>query len=145
MSLDELTPPPAAVGLPPEFATLMRLADLATPMAVRVAATLRLVDHMRNGVHDLESLAKATDSHQDTLRRLIRHLVAVEVLVESTPDHYEPTAVGELLAHGHPATPVGGMDMTHMIGRADLSLIHLLDAVCLPEAVRQGFLGRGLG
>ncbi|OKI61985.1 methyltransferase [Streptomyces sp. MJM1172] len=129
MSTDEPTPPSAVAELPPEFATLMRLADLVTPMSLRVAAHLRLVDHMRDGVHDLESLAKATDSHQDTLGRLIRHLIAVDVLAEPTPDHYVPTPLGELLAHGHPATQVGWLDPTHMIGRADLALVHLFEAV----------------
>lgn len=129
MSNDELTPPATITELPPEFATLMRLADLVTPMALRVAANLRLVDHIQDGVHDLESLAKVTDSHQETLGRLIRHLVAIEVLEESAPDHYVPTALGELLAHGHPVSQVGWLDPTHMIGRADLSLIHLFDAV----------------
>lgn len=121
--------PTAVADTSTGFAALMRLADLVTPMALRVAASLRLVDHMRNGVHDLESLAKATDAHQDTLRRLIRHLVAVDVLEESAPDHYVPTAVGELLAHGHPATQVGWLDPSHMVGRADLALVHLFEAV----------------
>jgi arminomycin 4-O-methyltransferase/SAM-dependent hydroxylase len=111
------------------FATLMRLGDLVTPMALRVAASLRLIDHLHDGVHDLESLATATGSHPDTLRRLIRHLIAVQVLVESAPDHYEPTAVGDLLAHGHPATQVGWLDPAHMVGRADLALVHLFEAV----------------
>ncbi|GAA4227712.1 methyltransferase [Actinomadura meridiana] len=129
MSTDEPTSSPAVAELPPEFATLMRLADLVTPMALRVAANLRLVDHINDGAHDLESLAKVTDSHRDTLARLVRHLVAVEVLAESAPNHFEPTALGELLAHDHPATQVGWLDPTHMIGRADLALIHLFEAV----------------
>ncbi|BBA97265.1 putative O-methyltransferase [Actinacidiphila reveromycinica] len=129
MSKDELTPSQEAPALPPEFATLMRLGDLVTPMALRVAARLRLVDHLRGGVHDVESLAKATGSHQQALGRLIRHLVAVEVLEESEPGHYTPTALGELLAHDHPVTQVGWLDPTHMIGRADLALIHLFEAV----------------
>ncbi|MFI6037313.1 methyltransferase [Streptomyces sp. NPDC051315] len=111
------------------FAALLRLGDLVTPMALRVAASLRLVDHMRDGVHDVASLAKATDAHEDALRRLIRHLVAVDVLAESAPDHYVPTAIGALLAHGHPATQVGWLDPAHMVGRADLALVHLFEAV----------------
>jgi arminomycin 4-O-methyltransferase/SAM-dependent hydroxylase len=135
--------PTAIAEAPSGFAALQRLADLVTPMALRVAASLRLVDHMRDGVHDLESLAKATDSHQDTLRRLIRHLVAVDVLTESGPDHYEPTAIGELLAHGHPATQVGWLDPSHMVGRADLALVHLFEAVHDGEAVYGQRYGKG--
>ncbi|MGW8761800.1 methyltransferase [Streptomyces sp. NPDC055815] len=140
MSLDEPTTETAdtATG----FAALQRLADLVTPMAVRVAAHLRLVDHLRDGAHDLASLAKATGSHQDTLRRLIRHLVAVGVLTEPAPDHYEPTAVGELLAHGHPATQVGWLDPSHMVGRADLALVHLFEAVRDGEAVYRQRYGK---
>lgn len=124
------------------FAALLRLGDLVTPMALRVAASLRLVDHMQNGVHDLESLAKATDSHQDTLRRLLRHLVAVDVLTQSGPDHYEPTTLGELLSHGHPATQVGWLDPSHMVGRADLALIHLFEAVRDGGAVHRQMYGK---
>jgi arminomycin 4-O-methyltransferase/SAM-dependent hydroxylase len=129
MSTDEMASTPSVTELPPEFATLMRLADLVTPMALRVAANLRLIDRIQDGAHDLESLAQATDSHRDTLGRLLRHLVAIEVLRESEPDHYEPTALGELLSHRHPVSQVGWLDPTHMIGRADLALIHLFDAV----------------
>ncbi|MEU9310357.1 methyltransferase [Streptomyces sp. NPDC048256] len=124
------------------FAALQRLGDLVTPMALRVAASLRLVDHLRNGVRDLGSLAEATGSHRDTLRRLLRHLVAVDVLTESAPDHYEPTAIGELLAHGHPATQVGWLDPSHMVGRADLALIHLFEAVRDGGAVHRQMYGK---
>ncbi|MER5310196.1 methyltransferase [Streptomyces sp. NPDC002773] len=124
------------------YAALQRLGDLVTPMALRVAASLRLVDHLRSGVHDVAGLAKATGSHQDTLRRLLRHLVAVDVLTETGPDHYEPTAIGELLAHGHPASQVGWLDPGHMVGRADLALVHLFEAVRDGGAVHRRMYGK---
>ncbi|MCP3821474.1 methyltransferase [Streptomyces sp. A3M-1-3] len=133
---------PAIADTSSGFAALLRLADLVTPMALRVAAGLRLVDHMQNGVHDLASLAKATDSHQDTLRRLLQHLIAVDVLAESEPDHYVPTAVGELLAHNHPASQAGWLDPSHMVGRADLALVHLFEAVRDGGAVYQQQYGK---
>lgn len=142
MSTDELTTPGTTAEPGQEAAALMRLGDLVTPMSLRVAASLRLVDHLRDGVHDLESLARLTGTHQDALRRLIRHLVAIEVLAEPTPEHYAPTAVGELLAHGHPASQVGWLDPAHMIGRADLALVHLAAAVRSGGAVYERQYGR---
>ncbi|MFG2714513.1 hypothetical protein ACGFX2_28760 [Streptomyces goshikiensis] len=58
---------------------------------------------------------KATDSHQDAPGRLSRHLIAIDVRAEPTPDHYVPQ--------------VEWLDPTHMIGRADVALIHLFEAV----------------
>ncbi|MDV6263945.1 methyltransferase [Rhodococcoides yunnanense] len=142
MSIEETTPPATVGELPPEFTALMRLGDLATPMAVRVAANLRLVDHIHDGAHDLESLSKASAANRDSLRRLIRHLIAINVLSEPTPDYYEPTEIGKLLASDHPVTQLGWLDPAHMIGRADLALVDLFDAVRDGRAVYKQRYGK---
>ncbi|MGH3939787.1 MAG: hypothetical protein ACRDTG_14395, partial [Pseudonocardiaceae bacterium] len=46
---------------------LLRLGNLHTPMAVRVAATLRLVDHIRLGATTPDELAAATGTDPNAL------------------------------------------------------------------------------
>ena len=50
--------------------TLWAAADLVTPMAVRVAATLRLADHIAAGTRTAEALAQAVDADPDNLDAL---------------------------------------------------------------------------
>jgi arminomycin 4-O-methyltransferase/SAM-dependent hydroxylase len=108
---------------------LLRLGGLHTPMAVRVAATLRLVDHILAGATSPAQLAHVTGANANALLRLTRHLVAVGVLDEPEPGRLAPTALGELLADGHPAQQRAWFDLTNAVSRADLAFIHLLDAV----------------
>ncbi len=44
-----------------------RLGDLVSPMAIRVAATLRLCDHVGAGLTTVEDLAERTATHADWL------------------------------------------------------------------------------
>ncbi|NUW34470.1 methyltransferase domain-containing protein [Nonomuraea sp. SMC257] len=108
---------------------LIRLGSLHTPMAVRVAATLRLVDHIKDGATGLRELAERTGTDPDALARLIRHLVAVGVLAEPEPGRLAPTAMGEVLADDHPAAQRAWHDLGEIVARADVGFTRLLDAV----------------
>lgn len=108
---------------------LARMSNLVTPMALRVAATLRLVDHLRGGTTSADALAEVTGADADALARLIRHLTAAGVLEETRPGHYAPTGVGELLADDHPARQRSWLDLDQAVGRADLTFLHLREAV----------------
>jgi len=59
---------------------LWAVADLVTPMTVRVAATLRLADHIAAGRNTVEALAVAVDADPDALGRVMAHLVTAGVL-----------------------------------------------------------------
>jgi hypothetical protein len=109
-------------------------ADLMTPMAVRVAATLRLADHIAGGARTTGALAEAVDADEDTLGRLLNHLVTAGVLTAAGTDTYDLTAMGEHLRDGHPDEMRPVLDMTGAIGRAELSVIHLLHTVRTGEA-----------
>ncbi|MEV4335334.1 hypothetical protein AB0K02_33375, partial [Streptomyces sp. NPDC049597] len=52
------------------------MADLVTPMALRLAATLRLADHIAAGLRMAPELAAATDSDAAVLDRMMRHLAS---------------------------------------------------------------------
>ncbi|RCV47257.1 methyltransferase family protein, partial [Marinitenerispora sediminis] len=109
--------------------TLLRLTDLLTPMALRVAATLRLIDRIRAGTTRAADLATATRTDPDALRRLLRHLTIHGVLTETAPGHLATTPVGDLLAADHPARQRDWLDLTGAVSRADLSFVHLLDTI----------------
>ena len=55
------------------------LAVLATPIAIRVAATLDLVEHAAAAGATADELAAATATSAPALRRLLDHLVAAGV------------------------------------------------------------------
>lgn len=108
---------------------LVRMSNLVTPMALRVAATLRLVDHLRAGATSPETLAEATGVDADALARLMRHLAAAGVLEESGPGRYAPTRLGDLLAGDDPSRQQSWLDLDQAVGRADLTFLDLLEAV----------------
>ncbi|MGH8877232.1 MAG: methyltransferase [Stackebrandtia sp.] len=108
---------------------LWDMLDLITPMAIRVAGTLRVADHIQEGRDSLPQLAAATGAHPDALRRLLRYLVARDVFTEPEPDRFGLTGLSELLTDGHPAASRGWMDLEGFGGRMDLAFFQLLETV----------------
>lgn len=109
---------------------LWAAADLVTPMAIRVAATLKLADHIALGARTAAALAEVVGADPDALRRLLDHLVAVQVLTED----YGLTPLGERLRDDHPDGMRAWLDMENSVGRAELSFVHLLHTVRTGEA-----------
>jgi hypothetical protein len=110
-------------------AGLRAIAGLATPMAVRVAATLRIADHIAGGRHTAAELAEVVGADADALGRVLRHLAAVGVLCGDQSGRYRLTALGEALRDDHPAGMRAVLDLEGAIGRADLCLVQLLHTV----------------
>jgi hypothetical protein len=75
---------------------LRDLSDFAAPWAVWIAATLRLPDHIEAGATRLEELSDRARAEPDTLKRLLRYLVARGVFAE-TAGRYENTELSRLL------------------------------------------------
>jgi hypothetical protein len=117
-------------------------ADLITPMAIRVAATLRIADHIAGGVRDAPTLAAAVDADPDVLGRLMRHLVVVGVLSRDGSGLYGLTAMGEALRAGHAHDLRAGWDIEGAVGRADLAAVRLLHSVRTGEAAYPAQFGR---
>lgn len=111
---------------------LWAAADLVTPMAIRVAATLRLADHLADGT------IGEVDADPDALGRLMAHLVTAGLL---TGDH-RLTELGEQLREDHPDGIRAFLDLTGALGRADLSYLHLLHSVRTGEAAYPRQFGR---
>lgn len=110
-------------------ARLWELADLFTPMAVRVAATLRLADHVAGGADSLAALVERTGTDPGVLGRLVDHLVTIGLLERSDTDTLTLTDLGEQLREGHPGDGRAWLDIEGSVGRADLSALRLLDTV----------------
>ncbi len=71
-------------------------------MAIRVAATLRLADHIAAGTQRSEALAAAVDADRDALGRVLGHLVTTGVLALAGAGAYGLTALGEHLRDDDP-------------------------------------------
>jgi O-methyltransferase domain len=121
---------------------LWAMADLATPMAVRVAATLRIADHITHGWRTAPELAEAAGADVDALGRVLRHLVTAGVLRRDESERYVLTARGQALRDDHPAGMRAMLDLEGAIGRADLSFVQLLHTVRTGEPAFPAQFGR---
>lgn len=108
---------------------LSPLMDLVTPMALRVAVTLRLPDLVEEGGSDLDDLAVRAGADPDALGRLLRHLVAREVFAEPKPGTFAPTATAAMLRRDHPSAAWQWLDLDGFGGRMDLAFTGLAETV----------------
>lgn len=122
---------------------LWQVASLVTPMAIRVAATLRLADHIAAGTRTTDALAETVNADRDTLGRLLGHLVAAGVLVRAGDGTYSLTALGEELRDDYPNGVRAFLDLEGAVGRSDLSFAQLLHTVRTGEAAFPVQFGRG--
>jgi O-methyltransferase domain len=121
---------------------LWAMAELATPMAVRVAATLGIADFIARGPQSASTLAKETGSHPDTLERVLLHLVSAGVLRRDDSGLYTLTPLGDTLRADHPAHMRQRLDIEGAVGRADLSFFSLLHSVRTGEPAYRAQFGQ---
>ena len=119
-----------------EEVDLEALLDLATPWCLRVAATLRLAEHIKAGQDDIKNLAAAAGCDQDALHAVLGHLVAKGVFTEPAPGKFAVNRAAERLE----ATPFVNLDgfggrMSHTWGT-------LLDYVRTGRPSYQRIFGR---
>ncbi len=114
-------------------AALWRLAGLGFPMAIRVAATLRVADHVENGVRTIEALAEACGADQDALDRLVHYLCARDVLAMDSEGVLSVPALGRPLLSDHPAHVRQWLDV-ETGGRGELAYFGLLHSIRTGQA-----------
>jgi hypothetical protein len=119
------------------------MADLVTPMALRVAATLRLADHITRGAGTAAALASATGADPSALRQLLGHLVTVGILEREGEDGWRLTERGEVLRDDDEAQVRDLLDIGSGLGRADLCFVELLHAVRTGTAAYRQHFGAG--
>jgi hypothetical protein len=108
---------------------LAPITDLVTPMAVRVAATLRLADLMAGGAEHVEDLAERTGTDADALGRMLRHLTRHGVFAEPSPGRFTLNETADLLRSDHPAGMRANFDLDGFGGRMDLVFTELMHTV----------------
>ena len=114
--------------------SVLRMAGLVTPMALRVAATLGLADLMGSAGATAARLASGTHTVEPALRRLLDHLVTVGVFHrDEERDRYRPTALGEELRSDGPGGIRPLLDINSAGGRAELAFVELLHTVATGE------------
>jgi hypothetical protein len=124
---------PAVVSRSDPTADVQALADLLTPMAVRVAATLGIADCLAVGPMTAADVARLVGADADALERLLRHLVTVDI-VRSEDGRFALAERGEVLRSDHPSRFRERADIGGSLGRAALSVVQLLHSVRTGEA-----------
>ncbi|GIH67802.1 methyltransferase [Sphaerimonospora thailandensis] len=123
-------------------ARLWAMAHLGTPMALRVAATLRIADHLAAGARTAQEIAGAVQADPGALERLMRHLAARGVLTRGESGGYALTESGEALRDDHPSGMRAMLDIETWTGRAELAFVHLLHSVRTGEPAFPLLFGR---
>lgn len=92
----------------PSVAARERLRDLIggyrLSQAIYVATRLGIPDLLADGPRDIDELARATESHGPSLRRVLLVLVAADVLDKVGPRHFALSSVGYELRAGVPGS-----------------------------------------
>src|SRR5580692_10484491 len=123
---------------------LAPLMDLVTPMALRVAATLRLADLMPDDGAgegaDLDDLAERAGADPDALARMLRHLVQHGVFTEPRPGRFAANQTAAMLRAGQPGA--GWLDLDGFGGRMDLAFTGLAHSVRTGEPAWERVFGQ---
>lgn len=107
-------------------ARIRDMAGLLTPMAIRVAATLRLADLLAEGVSTPAELAERCGADPDVLGYLLDHLVTAGLFSSPEPGRYALDELGRgLLEEGTRSW----LDLTGIGSRIDLTYTGLLETV----------------
>lgn len=117
---------------PADLTSWQRLApliDLVTPMAVRVAATLRVADELREHPLPVDSLARRVEANADALERMLRHLVSRGMFVEPQTGVFGSNDTAALLDSQHPSGMQISLDLTGFGGQMDLAFVELMHTV----------------
>ena len=123
--------------------SIRAMADLATPMSIRVAATLSLVERAGEAGATAERLASATGTSAPALRCLLDHLVTVGVFdLDAESGRYRPTTLGAELRDDAPDGIKPLLDINCAGGRAELAFVELLGTITSGAAAYPRRYGR---
>jgi hypothetical protein len=113
---------------------LSSMMEMLPPFAFRVAATLRLSDHIGDDGRSTDELALATGANPDALARLLRYLCCLGLYRQSASGRIELTPAGRMLAQRRPVGLQQWLDLDAAGGRMDLALAGLLHSVRTGES-----------
>lgn len=107
--------------------TLDELSDLVTPYAVRIAATLRLADHMAAGHTKVEDLAEASGTRPRPLAAILEYLSRRGVFTRLSPQEYGLNAEAERLCDDHPGGLRFRLDLTEVGSHVETAHLGYVD------------------
>ncbi|SDM68377.1 O-methyltransferase [Allokutzneria albata] len=108
--------------------TLLRMAGLATPMALRVAVTLGLPDRLIADSASADQLAAELDLSPVALELLLGHLTTLGI-IERTPAGYRTTEFGANLGVDADNGLANLLHLESAGGRAELALVELAHSI----------------
>ena len=113
-----------------DLPSIRAMADLATPMSIRVAATLSLVERAGSAGATAEQLASETGTATPAIRCLLDHLVTIGVFdLDMESSRYRPTNLGAQLSEDAPEGIKPLLDINSAGGRAELAFVELLGTI----------------
>ena len=115
---------------------LERMLDLTTPWCLRVAATLRIPEHIKAGHGDIAELAAVVGCDTDALHAVLGHLVSQGVFTQPSPGRFAVNQPAEELA----TTPF--LDLDGIGGRMAHTWGTLLDYVRTGQPAYRQVFGR---
>jgi hypothetical protein len=115
---------------------LEQMLDLATPWCLRVAATLRIPEHISAGHAGIADLAAAAGCDADALHAVLGHLVSQGVFIEESPGRFACNRAAEQLAS------VPFLDLAGIGGRMAHTWGTLLDYVRSGQPAYEQVFGR---
>jgi NADPH-dependent ferric siderophore reductase len=118
------------------------LAELAPPLAIRVAIELGIGDLISRGVTTTAELARRTGSDERALGKLLRFLRAIDLLAEPVAGHFALTETGEYLADEH---WIEELHPAGVWGRQDAGLLGLAASVRTGRSSYASVTGRDFG
>lgn len=125
-------------------ADVWAMADLATPFAIRTAATLRVADALKEGPVPIGELARRCGARADPLARVLRFLVQRGLFTEPEPDTFGPNEAARALESGAARDLRAWLDLDGPVGRSDLAFVELLEQVRGEQVAYPAAYGRTL-
>ena len=92
--------PTGAPSMPPQVAMLQMANAYRISQAIHVAAKLGVADLLTDGAKSISTLAEATQTHPQSLYRLLRALSSMGIFAETEAGDFEMTSRGETLQSG---------------------------------------------
>jgi hypothetical protein len=100
----------AAAAERPEQVIRRLMTGFQMTQLVYVAAKLKIADHLAGGPQTVAQLAAATESHADSLYRVLRALAGFGVFAEEEGPRFRLTPAGALLRSGTPGSQRGAAE-----------------------------------
>ncbi|MBM7440427.1 methyltransferase [Streptomyces sp. HB132] len=123
---------------------LLEMASLIAPMTLRVAATLRLADHVDAGAVTAQDLARRTGCQERPLRKVMDHLVTMGVMRREGEGYALADFGRPLLSERDDLGVRPFLDLDHVSGRTEMAFTHLLHTVRTGRAAYEGAQGKNL-